>query len=100
MKSEFKNPALAAALKLKARQIADLETAISEFDHNASILDRQIAAEEKRTGITDPTDPAYSSFAKSAVQRRDNLRASAASLKAALEATLRERDTVLERVEQ
>jgi len=100
MKSEFNNPALEAALKLKARRIADLETAISEFDYNASILDRQIAAEEKRTGITDPTDPAYSSFAESAAQRRNNLRASAASLRAALKATLGERDTVLERAEQ
>ncbi len=69
---------------------------ISEFEGNASVLDRQITAEEKRTGIKDPTNPDYSSFARSAIQRRDNLRASAASLKAKLEEARHERDAALE----
>jgi hypothetical protein len=43
----------------------------------------------------DPTHFAYSSFATSARQRRDNLRASAQTLKANLERTRRERDKVL-----
>ena len=52
----------------------------------AADLDRQIAAEETRTGVKDPAHFSYSTFAKSASQRRDNLRASADGLKAKLEA--------------
>ncbi len=76
----------------KARKVADLEHMIREFDGMASDLDRQIKAEEDRTGVRDPAHFAYSTFAKSASQRRDNLRASADGLKAKLEAALRERD--------
>ena len=71
---------------------------IREFDGMASDLDRQIKAEEDRTGVRDPAHFAYSTFAKSASQRRDNLRASADGLKAKLEAALRERDEALEQV--
>ena len=81
MKSESRNPALEAALRMKATKVADLEAAIRVFEGMASALDRQIKAEEVRTRIKDPTHLAYSNFAKSAIQRRDNLRASAASLK-------------------
>jgi hypothetical protein len=48
--------------------------------------------------VRDPAHFAYSTFAKSASQRRDNLRASADGLKAKLEAALRERDDALEQV--
>jgi flagellar protein FliJ len=98
MKTESKNPALEAALRMKDRQVADLEIAISEFEHSASLLDQQIRVEECRTGITDPTNPAYSSFAKSAIQRRNNLRASAASLKVGLEAVLHERNALMQQL--
>jgi hypothetical protein len=82
----------------KARKVADLEHMIREFDGMASDLDRQIKAEEDRTGVRDAAHFAYSTFAKSASQRRDNLRASADGLKAKLEAALRERDEALEQV--
>jgi len=82
----------------KARKVADLEHMIREFEIMASDLDRQINAEEERTGIKDPAHFAYSTFAKSASQRRDNLRASADGLKAKLEAAQRERDEALEQV--
>lgn len=80
------------------RKVADLEHMIREFDGMASDLDRQIRAEEERTGVRDPGHFAYSTFAKSASQRRDNLRTSADGLKAKLEAALRERDEALEQV--
>jgi hypothetical protein len=80
----------------KARKVADLEHMIREFEGMASDLDRQIKAEEDRTGIKDPAHFAYSTFAKSASQRRDNLRASADGLKVKLEAAQRERDDALE----
>ena len=82
----------------KARKVADLEHMIREFENMAADLDRQIKAEEDRTGIKDPAHFAYSTFAKSASQRRDNLRTSADGLKAKLEAAQRERDEALEQV--
>jgi hypothetical protein len=82
----------------KARKVADLERMIREFENMAADLDRQIKAEEDRTGIKDPAHFAYSTFAKSAGLRRDNLRTSADGLKAKLEAAQRERDEALEQV--
>lgn len=82
----------------KARKVADLEHMIREFENMAADLDRQIRAEEERTGVKDPAHFAYSTFAKSASQRRDNLRTSADGLKAKLEAAQRERDEAMEQV--
>lgn len=76
----------------RARKVAELEQMIREFEAIASDLDRQIQAEEDRTGIKDPTHYAYSTFAKSASQRRDNLRASASELREKLEGA--ERDSL------
>lgn len=76
----------------KARKVSALEMMIRDFETMASDLDRQIRAEEDRTGVKDIAHFAYSTFAKSAAQRRDNLRASANELKAKLEAAQRERD--------
>jgi flagellar protein FliJ len=98
MKSESTDAALESALRMKATAVTDLEGAIREFEDMASVLDRQIKAEEHRTRIKDVSHPAYSNFAKSATQRRDNLRASATSLKVKLEEALRERDDVLEKL--
>ena len=75
-----------------ARKVSDLEQMIREFEAIASDLDRQIHAEEERTGVRDPAHFAYSTFAKSAAQRRDNLRASADELKVKLEVAAREKD--------
>jgi flagellar FliJ protein len=82
----------------KARKVADLEHMIREFEGMATDLDRQIKAEEDRTGIRDGAHFAYSTFAKSASQRRDNLRASVDGLKTKLESALRDRDDALEQV--
>jgi hypothetical protein len=82
----------------KARKVADIEHMIREFENMATDLDRQIRAEEDRTGIKDPAHFAYSTFAKSASLRRDNLRTSADGLKAKLEAAQKERDEALEQV--
>ena len=77
-----------AALRLKrfeadekARKVADLEYMIHDFEQMAADLDRQILAEEERTGCGDVEHYNYSTFAKSAAQRRDNLLASAAELR-------------------
>ncbi|MGD9785791.1 MAG: flagellar export protein FliJ [Hyphomicrobiaceae bacterium] len=82
----------------KARKVADLEQMIREFEVMASDLQRQIQAEEDRTGIRDASHFAYSTFARSAAQRRDNLMASAKGLKDKLESAVRERDEAFEQV--
>jgi hypothetical protein len=94
-----------AALKLKrfevdekGRKVAGLEHMIREFETMASDLDRQIQAEEDRTGQKDPQHFSYSTFAKSASQRRDNLRASIAELRVRLELAQRERDEATEQL--
>jgi flagellar FliJ protein len=55
-------------------------------------LDRQIAIEQERAGISDVNHYAYPTFAKAAIQRRNNLTASAADLEARLAAARGELD--------
>jgi flagellar export protein FliJ len=76
----------------KARKVTDLEQMIREFETIAADLDRQILAEEERSGVRDPKHFAYSTFAKSASQRRDNLRTSIAELRTRLEAAQHDLD--------
>jgi flagellar FliJ protein len=70
----------------KRRQVTQIEMMIAEFERMATELDDQIAAEQKRVGITDVTHFAYPTFAKAAMQRRDNLMVSANDLRAQLDA--------------
>lgn len=79
----------------KARKVADLEAMIRDFETMAADLDRQIRGEEDRTGVKDIQHFAYSTFAKAAAQRRDNLRASTSELKTKLKAAQAERDEAL-----
>ena len=64
----------------KRRRLGQLDGMIGEFDRMATELDLQIAAEEKKAGITDVTHFAYPTFAKAARARRDNLKNSRADL--------------------
>jgi hypothetical protein len=64
----------------KRRQITQLDMMIAEFDRMANELDVQIAAEERKSGITDINHFAYPTFAKAARLRRDNLKNSQADL--------------------
>jgi flagellar protein FliJ len=82
----------------KARKVAELELMIREFEMIASDLDRQVRVEEERTGIKDSGHFSYSTFAKSASARRDNLRSSADELRLKLEAAVRERDEAAEQL--
>ena len=54
----------------KRRKVADIEAMIGEFNHMAVDLDRQIAIEQERAGISDTNHYAYPTFAKAAIQRR------------------------------
>jgi len=70
----------------KRRQVAQIEMMIADFERMASELDQQIEIEHTKTGISDVAHFAYSTFAKAALTRRDNLLASANDMKAKLEA--------------
>ena len=48
-------------------------------------LDREIANEEKRAGISDPQHFAYPTYARAAMVRRDNLKSSIAELAVQIE---------------
>jgi len=65
----------------KRRQVTQIEAMIAEFERMARELDDQITAEQERTGIHDINHFAYPTFAKAAMQRRDNLLVSANELR-------------------
>jgi flagellar FliJ protein len=69
----------------KRRQVAQIEAMIADFERMAGDLDREIAAEQSRAGIDDPGHFAYPTYAKAAMQRRDNLARSADDLRGQLE---------------
>jgi flagellar FliJ protein len=69
----------------KRRQVTQIETMIAEFGRMAADLDRDIALEQERAGIVDPTHFAYPTYAKAALQRRDNLLRSGGDLKQQLD---------------
>ena len=80
----------------KRRQVAQIELMIADFERMASELDQQIEIEHQKTGISDVAHFAYSTFAKAAGTRRDNLVASADDMRGKLEAA---QDALAEAVE-
>ena len=72
----------------KRRQVVQIETMIAEFERMARDLNDQIVAEQERSGIRDVGHFAYPTFAKAAIQRRDNLLASVDDLKGQLAAAV------------
>jgi flagellar export protein FliJ len=69
----------------KRRRVAQIELMIGEFERIATDLDREIKVEQDRAGIHDPSHFAYPTYAKAAMQRRENLKHSAADLKRQLD---------------
>lgn len=69
----------------KRRKVAQIEGMIAEFDRMAADLEREIKTEQERAGIHDPTHFAYPTYAKAAMQRRENLKRSADELRGQLE---------------
>src|SRR5262249_5908784 len=58
----------------RRRRVAQIESMISEFERISSDLERDIKIEQDRSGIHDPGHFAYPTYAKAAIQRRDNLK--------------------------
>lgn len=69
----------------KRRHFVQIETMIADFERMATDLDREIAAEQQRSGISDPNHFAYPTYARAAATRRDNLKRSADELKQQLD---------------
>jgi len=69
----------------KRRRMAQIEAMINEFTRMANDLEREIATEEQRSGINDSTHFAYSTYARAARTRRDNVMHSADELRGQLE---------------
>ena len=83
------------AAEEKRRNVSRIEIMIREFSKDSAELDREIAAEEARAGISDPKHFAYPTYAKAAAQRRDNLRRSVEDLKPQLEDARAEHEDAL-----
>jgi flagellar FliJ protein len=84
----------------KRRKVVEIETMIGDFNHMVSDLDRQIAIEQERAGVSDVKHYAYPTFAKAAIQRRDNLAVSAANLAAKLAAARGDLDEACEELKK
>ena len=69
----------------RRRKVAQIESMIAEFERMAADLDREIKTEQERAGIHDPAHFAYPTYAKAAMQRKENLKRSADELKVQLD---------------
>jgi flagellar export protein FliJ len=69
----------------RRRRVVQIEGMIAEFDRMAGDLEREIQVEQDRAGINDPGHYAYPTYAKAAINRRDNLKRSADELKMQLD---------------
>ena len=69
----------------KRRRVAQIEGMIADFQRMSVDLEREIHSEQERAGINDPSHFAYPTYAKAAIQRRENLTRSADELRIQLE---------------
>jgi flagellar export protein FliJ len=69
----------------RRQTVGDIETMMAELEQMAVDLERQIEVEQERAGVSDVNHYAYPTFAKAAVQRRDNLKTSIKDLGGKLE---------------
>ena len=68
-------------IDMARRQVAQIGAMITDLDRVVTILENEIDAEQKRTGIHDPAHVAYSILAKATIARRDNLKRTVTGLK-------------------
>src|ERR1700676_1922103 len=69
----------------KRRRVAQIEGMIADFQRMSVDLEREIQSEQERAGINAPSHFAYPTYAKAAIQRRENLTRSADELRIQLE---------------
>jgi hypothetical protein len=68
------------ATVIALRQVARIGAFIGDLDRRAQLLDHDIAAEEERARVINPLDAAYPVLARTLAARRDNLKATVATL--------------------
>jgi hypothetical protein len=56
------------------KEVAQLSALVSNLDRVVRVLDSDIAAEEERSGVSDPQNAAYPSLARMLTARRNNLK--------------------------
>src|SRR5688500_20396499 len=69
----------------RRRSLAQIDTMIAECARMGTDLEREIRNEQERAGIHDPAHFAYPTYAKAAIQRRENLKRSADELRVQLD---------------
>src|SRR5258705_4619172 len=84
----------------KRRRVTQIESMIADFQRMSVDLEREIQTEQERAGINDPSHFAYPTYAKAAIQRRENPTRSAAELRIQLADAQRLLSPTLEEVEQ
>ena len=80
----------------RRQKLADIEMMIADFKRMANDLEHQIKVEQEASGIKDVKHFAYSTFAKAAAQRRDNLLSSIQGLEKKLAEAQADVDAALE----
>src|SRR4030088_2835885 len=68
----------------KRRRVTQIEGMIADFQRMSVDLEREIQTEQDRAGINDPTHFAYPTYAKAAIQRREDLHRSGQRLRVPL----------------
>jgi flagellar FliJ protein len=84
----------------KRLKVAEIEMMIADFRRMADDLDHQIKVEQDACGIHDVNHFAYPTYAKAAIQRRDNLRSSVGGLEAKLEEAKAQLEEALEELKK
>ena len=69
----------------RRQTVTDIENMMSELNQMIIDLERQIEVEQEKAGVSDVNHYAYPTFAKAAIQRRDNLKNSVSELEGRLE---------------
>ncbi len=69
----------------RRQTVADIENMLEDLKQMVVDLERQIEVEQEKAGVNDVNHFAYPTFAKAAIQRRDNLQNSIKELEKKLE---------------
>ena len=68
------------------KEVAQLSALVSNLDRVVRVLDSDIAAEEERSGVSDPNSANYPVLARTMTARRNNLRETIVALERRLSA--------------
>jgi hypothetical protein len=74
------------------KEVAKVSALISDLDRVARVLESDIAAEEERSGVSDPFNANYPVLARTMTARRNNLRETIGALERRLSAQSRQVD--------